>query len=86
MLSDGEVAEHGSHEELLALGGHHARMYRQQADAYSCGASSHAMPFKSPVTNPYLGEPVGTPAWVSVALCVGAGTWAAYEGLTPSTE
>ena len=46
----------------------------------------HAVPFKSAVTNPYLGEPVGAPAWVSVALCVAAGAWAAYEGLTPSTE
>ena len=39
----------------------------------------HAMPFKSPVTNPYLGEPVGAAAWISVALAVAAGVWAAYE-------
>jgi len=39
----------------------------------------HALPFKSPVTNPYLGEPVGAPAWISVALAVAAGGWAAYE-------
>ena len=44
----------------------------------------HAMPFSSPVTNPYLGEPVGAPAWISVALCVAAGAWAAYEGFTAS--
>ena len=41
----------------------------------------HALPFKSPVTNPYLGEPVGAAAWISVALAVGAGAWAAYEAL-----
>ena len=41
----------------------------------------HAVPFSSPVTNPYLGEPVGAPAWISVALCIAAGAWAAYEGL-----
>jgi hypothetical protein len=39
----------------------------------------HALPFKSPVTNPYLGEPVGAPARISVALAVAAGAWAAYE-------
>ena len=44
----------------------------------------HAMPFSSPMTNPYLGEPVGAPAWISVALCVAAGAWAAYEGFTAS--
>jgi hypothetical protein len=33
------------------------------------------------VTNPYFGEPVGAPAWISVALCIAAGAWAVYEGL-----
>jgi hypothetical protein len=42
----------------------------------------HATPLKSPVTNPYIGEPAGVPAWISVALSVAAGAWAAYEGLT----
>jgi len=41
----------------------------------------HAVPFHSAVTNPYLGEPVGAPAWISVALAVAAGAWAAFEGL-----
>ena len=41
----------------------------------------HAVPFHSPLTNPYLGEPVGAPAWISVALAVAAGAWAASEGL-----
>jgi hypothetical protein len=39
----------------------------------------HALPVTSPVTNPYLGEPVGAAAWISVALAVAAGIWAAYE-------
>lgn len=41
----------------------------------------HAVPFHSPVTNPYLGEPVGAPAWISVAAAVAAGAWAAYVAL-----
>ena len=41
----------------------------------------HAVPWRSPVTNPYIGEPVGVPAWISVGLAVGAGAWATYEGL-----
>jgi hypothetical protein len=40
----------------------------------------HASPWTSPATNPYLGKPVGAPAWISVALAVGAGFWCAYEG------
>jgi hypothetical protein len=40
----------------------------------------HAVPVHSPVTNPYPGEPVSGPAWVSVALAVAAGVWAAVEG------
>ncbi len=35
VLVDGAVAEHGSHADLLARDGHYARMYRQQAAAYS---------------------------------------------------
>lgn len=44
----------------------------------------HATPWHSPVTNPYLGEPAGAPAWISVALAVAAGGWAAVEGLKPT--
>lgn len=40
----------------------------------------HSVPWTSAVTNPYLGHPVGAPAWISVGLAVGAGFWAAYEG------
>lgn len=40
----------------------------------------HAVPWHSALTNPYLGEPVGAPAWISVALAVGAGAWCAVEG------
>ena len=39
----------------------------------------HVVPVHGPVTNPYVGEPVGAPAWISVTLAVGAGVWAAYE-------
>lgn len=40
----------------------------------------HAVPWTSAVTNPYLGEPVGAPAWLSVAGAVAAGLWCAVEG------
>jgi hypothetical protein len=40
----------------------------------------HAVPWSSAVTNPYLGEPVGVPAWLSVIVAVAAGAWCAYEG------
>lgn len=42
--------------------------------------SYHAVPWSSVISNPYLGQPVGAPAWISVALAVGSGTWSAYEG------
>ena len=40
----------------------------------------HGIPVHSPVTNPYPGEPVGAPAWLTVGLCVAAGVWAVVEG------
>lgn len=40
----------------------------------------HALPFHSPMTNPYLGEPVGLAAWTTVALAIAAAAWAAQEG------
>lgn len=48
----------------------------------------HALPFRSPLTNPYIGEQVGAPAWISVAVAVGVGAWACYEGLirTPTSS
>ena len=39
----------------------------------------HATPWRSPVTNPYIGEPVGPAAWISVALCVAAAVWTVAE-------
>ena len=42
--------------------------------------SYHAVPWSSPLTNPYLGQPVGAPAWLSVAAAVAAGAWGAYAG------
>src|SRR3546814_14184174 len=35
----------------------------------------HAVPWTSAVTHPYLGEPVGPPAWLSVGSSVAAGPW-----------
>lgn len=40
----------------------------------------HASPWANWFTNPYLGKPVGAPAWISVAVAIGAGIWCAYEG------
>ena len=40
----------------------------------------HAVPWTSPLTNPYLGQPVGVPAWLSVVAAVGAGAWCAWSG------
>lgn len=34
VFQEGMVTEQGSHAELMALGGHYAKMYRAQADAY----------------------------------------------------
>lgn len=34
VLDDGRIVEHGSHEELLALGGQYARLYNMQAEKY----------------------------------------------------
>lgn len=41
----------------------------------------HAVPVSGPVTNPYIGEPVGAPAWISVAAAVAAGAWTANVAL-----
>lgn len=40
----------------------------------------HATPVRSAVTNPYIGEPVGVPAWIGVAIAVASGAWAFVEG------
>lgn len=40
----------------------------------------HAVPWTSAVSNPYLGQPVGVPAWLSVLAAVAAGVWCAVEG------
>lgn len=38
------------------------------------------MPWASVATSPYLGQPVGVPAWLSVIAAVAAGVWCAQEG------
>ncbi|WP_205857059.1 ABC transporter ATP-binding protein [Phytoactinopolyspora endophytica] len=40
VLHDGEVIEHGAHEELMALNGHYAELFRMQAAAYLTAAES----------------------------------------------
>jgi hypothetical protein len=40
----------------------------------------HAVPWSSAVSNPYLGEPVGAPAWLSVLAAVASGAWCAWTG------
>ena len=42
----------------------------------------HALPWKTPMTRPYIGEPVGAPAWLGVAIAVSAGVWAATAART----
>ena len=44
----------------------------------------HALPFKSPATNPYFGEDgIGLLQWAPVVLAIGIGFWAAWETLRP---
>ena len=40
----------------------------------------HALPWHSPFTRPYFGEPVGVPAWSTVAVAIATGLWAAVVG------
>jgi ATP-binding cassette subfamily B protein len=34
VIADGRIAEHGSHDELMAAGGHYAELFNLQADRY----------------------------------------------------
>ena len=40
-------------------------------------AAYHAVPWSSALTNPYLGEPVGAPGWISVLVAIAVGLWCA---------
>jgi len=42
VLSDGEIIEHGSHDELMATGGRYAHFFTLQASAYLDEPSAHA--------------------------------------------
>ena len=47
----------------------------------------HALPFKSPATNPYFGEDkIGLLQWTPVVLAIGIGFWAAWETLRPEAS
>ncbi|MDA1362719.1 ABC transporter ATP-binding protein [Glycomyces luteolus] len=37
LIDDGKIAEQGTHEELMSLGGTYARMYRLQAERFAAG-------------------------------------------------
>ena len=43
----------------------------------------HATPVSSPVTNPYIGEPAGPAAWITVVVSIAAGLWASFEPRPP---
>ena len=66
---------------LVQRRGHGPRLAAGTGLAVAVGfVSYHAVPWSSPVTNPYLGEPVGAPAWLSVIAAVAAGVWCAWTG------
>ncbi|RPE36121.1 ATP-binding cassette domain-containing protein [Kitasatospora cineracea] len=44
VLADGRVAESGTHDELLALDGEYARLFRAQAERFTADAAPHATP------------------------------------------
>jgi ATP-binding cassette subfamily B protein len=43
VLSDGEITESGSHQELMALGGHYADLFQIQAAGYQAEWEPHAL-------------------------------------------
>ncbi|ROR45766.1 ABC transporter ATP-binding protein [Kitasatospora cineracea] len=48
VLADGRVAESGTHDELLALDGEYARLFRAQAERFTADAAPDATPHATP--------------------------------------
>lgn len=42
VLSEGEVVEHGNHEDLMTMGGRYAELFRMQSEAYVAGDATDA--------------------------------------------
>ena len=63
------------------------RLLRMTGAAIAVGfVLYHVLPWKTPMTRPYIGEPVGVPAWIGVAVAVAAGIYAAtVAGPLPRT-
>lgn len=40
-MKDGGIAQSGTHEELLEVGGEYAKLYKIQADAFSSGGDPY---------------------------------------------
>ena len=63
-----------------------AGLLRSTGIAVACGfVLYHVLPWKTPMTRPYIGERVGVPAWISVAFAVAAGIWAVTAAKGPVT-
>ena len=44
VLRDGQIAETGTHDELVAAGGHYCRLFAASSGEYAAGASAYAAP------------------------------------------
>lgn len=46
-MKDGAIAQSGTHEELLKIGGEYAKLYQIQADAFSSGGDPYVSCFSA---------------------------------------